>query len=299
MSGRASWQRAAGRLVLAGAGVALVRAALGAAHGWSPPGTDAASYERPDHPVWARTNFRGHPVSLAAGPALAVAASLGAAGGAVVEGSPALAASALVAGLGAGAVGCYDDVVGARPDQRAKGFRGHLAALREGRVTSGLVKIVGVGAAGLAAAALLPNRPGRGRVRRGADTLLGAGVIAGTANLVNLLDLRPGRAVKAGLLIGAPLAGSTVGGAVAGPLGAAAGVLPDDLAERVMLGDCGANALGAVLGVALAARTDTVGRAVILAGLAALTGASERVSFTRVIEATPGLRELDALGRRP
>ena len=33
--------------------------------------------------------------------------------------------------------------------------------------------------------------------------------------------------------------------------------------------------------------------------IAALTLASEKVSFTRVIEATPGLRELDRLGRRP
>ena len=66
-----------------------------------------------------------------------------------------------------------------------------------------------------------------------------------------------------------------------------------------MLGDAGANALGALLGVALAARTGPVGRAVLLAGLAGLTAASEKVSFTKVIEGTPGLRELDALGRRP
>jgi hypothetical protein len=66
-----------------------------------------------------------------------------------------------------------------------------------------------------------------------------------------------------------------------------------------MLGDSGANALGALLGVALAARTGLVGRAGLLAVLAALTGASERVSFTSVIERTAGLRELDALGRRP
>src|SRR5439155_26344400 len=66
-----------------------------------------------------------------------------------------------------------------------------------------------------------------------------------------------------------------------------------------MLGDAGANALGALLGVALAARTGPVGRAVLLAGLAGLTAASEKVSFTKVIEVTPGLRELDALGRRP
>lgn len=66
-----------------------------------------------------------------------------------------------------------------------------------------------------------------------------------------------------------------------------------------MLGDSGANALGALLGVALAARTGPVGRAGILAALVALTAASEKVSFTKVIQNTRGLRELDALGRRP
>ena len=204
-------------------------------------------------------------------------------------------------------------MVGARPEQKAaKGFAGHLAALRDGRVTSGLVKIAGVGAAGLAAAALLAadptvrSHPGRARRAGGAaraggiaDVLLGAGVIAGTANLVNLLDLRPGRALKAGVLLGAPLLPGPGGGLAAGPVGAAAALLPPDLDERVMLGDSGANALGALLGVALAARTGPVGRAGILAAVAALTAASEKVSFSQVIQNTRGLRELDALGRRP
>ncbi len=255
-----------------------------------------------------RVNFRGHTVSLAGGPALAVAASGAAALGA--HSGPA-AAAALTAGLGSGAVGLYDDVVGARPEQRsAKGFKGHLAALREGRVTSGLVKIAGVGASALVASALLaadrrpvPAEPPTGARRRGraggvVDVLLGAGVIAGTANLVNLLDLRPGRAVKASLLLGVPLSAGRAGGTVAGPVGAAAALLPDDLGEEIMLGDAGANALGALLGVGLAARTGPVGRAALLAALAGLTAASEKVSFTKVIEGTPGLRELDALGRR-
>jgi len=290
-------RRVAARLAVAGAGALLARAALDAIRR-SPRAEDLE-----------RTNFRGHTVSLAAGPALAVAASVAAGAGAAIEGRGGLAASSIVAGLGAGAVGLYDDVVGARPDQRtAKGFRGHLAALREGRVTSGLVKVAGVGLAGLVASALLPSRraceplTGRGRRPRGplgraADVALGAGVIAGTANLVNLLDLRPGRAVKAGLLVAVPLAASPVGAAVTGPIGASAAVLPDDLGERVMLGDSGANALGALLGVALAARSGLVGRAVLLAALAGLTAASEKVSFTKVIEATPGLREFDQLGR--
>jgi UDP-N-acetylmuramyl pentapeptide phosphotransferase/UDP-N-acetylglucosamine-1-phosphate transferase len=244
-----------------------------------------------------RTNFHGRTVSLAGGPALAAGATAGATLGAP---DPATAAAAFTAGAVAGAVGFYDDVVGNRPEQKAKGFAGHLGALREGRVTSGLVKIAGVGAGSLAAAALLaaaPGRPRRGAVRGAADVLLGAGVIAGTANLLNLLDLRPGRALKAGGAIGVPLALRRGGGLAAGTLGASAALLPDDLDEDIMLGDSGANALGALLGVALAARTGTAGRAFALTVLAGLTAASEKVSFTRVIADTPWLRRLDEFGR--
>jgi hypothetical protein len=322
---RAARDRLARDAALAGAGAAAALVALA----WVRAHPRAAALER--------TNFHGRRVSLAAGPALAVAASTTAALGA---GSVPAAAAALVAGVGSGAVGLYDDVVGARAEQKAaKGFAGHLAALRAGRITSGLVKIVGIGAAGLVASTLLtagrsaardgargrgpPSGRARDRsrsrcrnfnevaaaaaaagARRGrsggvVDVLLGAGVIAGTANLVNLLDLRPGRALKAaGAALGAPLLATRAGGLVAGPLGATAALLPADLNEQVMLGDAGANALGALLGVALAERTGRFGRAAALAALAGLTVASERVSFTAVIERTPGLRELDALGRR-
>jgi UDP-N-acetylmuramyl pentapeptide phosphotransferase/UDP-N-acetylglucosamine-1-phosphate transferase len=272
-------------LVLSTAGALTARGALRAIRSW--PG--AAQLDR--------TNFRGRTVTLAAGPALAVGAATTAAAGAR---SLPQAGAALVAGLGSGAVGFYDDVVGGRPEHKAKGFKGHVGALREGRVTSGLVKIAGVGAAALAASALLAaDRPRRGRLGTAVDVALGAGVIAGTANLFNLLDLRPGRAIKAGTMLAGPLATGPVGGLVAGPVGAASAILPDDLDERVMLGDAGANAFGALLGVALAARAGRGGRAALLAGLAGLTAASERVSFTQVIQRTPVLRELDALGRRP
>ncbi|MET8838146.1 hypothetical protein ABZV78_30145 [Micromonospora sp. NPDC004540] len=260
----------------------------------------------PAAPALERTNFRGRTVTLAAGPALAVGAATA---GALGAGSAPAGAAALIAGVGAGSVGLYDDIVGARPEQKAaKGFAGHLAALREGRITAGLVKIAGVGAAGLGAAALLaadrrvaahPRRQQAGALGRGLDVLLGAGVVAGTANLVNLLDLRPGRALKSGMLLGAKLATGPYGGIAAGAVGAAAGLVQDDLDERVMLGDSGANALGALLGVSLAARTGPLGRAGVLAVLAALTAASEKVSFTQVIQRTPGLRHLDELGRLP
>ncbi|MEU4692215.1 hypothetical protein [Actinoplanes sp. NPDC023714] len=243
-----------------------------------------------------RTNFHGRTVTLAGGPALALGATAGAASGAATT---RLAAAAVAAGAVSGAVGFYDDVVGNRPEQKAfKGFAGHLGALREGKVTSGLVKIAGVGAAGLAASALIGSRRSS-RFGRGADVLLGAGVIAGTANLLNLLDLRPGRALKAGTILGAPLALGRGGALTAGTLGAGAALLPADLNEEIMLGDSGANALGALLGVAFTARSGTAGRVAALAVLASLTAASEQISFTKVIQDTPWLRAVDELGRRP
>jgi hypothetical protein len=87
--------------------------------------------------------------------------------------------------------------------------------------------------------------------------------------------------------------------AVAGPAGAALALLPEDLSERAMLGDAGANALGAMLGAAAAASLPRPARAALLAGFIGLTAASEVVSFTAVIERTPALRWLDMLGRRP
>jgi UDP-N-acetylmuramyl pentapeptide phosphotransferase/UDP-N-acetylglucosamine-1-phosphate transferase len=267
-----------------GTGAVLARAALA----WIRRDQHAGALER--------TNFHGRTVTLAGGPALAVGATAAAALGAPGGRS---AAAAVTAGAVSGAVGLYDDIVGNRPDQKtAKGFAGHLGALREGRVTSGLVKIAGVGAAGLVASTLIGSRR-RSRTGRAVDVLLGAGVIAGTANLVNLLDLRPGRAIKAGAILGAPLAVGPGGGIAAGTLGASAALLPDDLGEEIMLGDSGANALGALLGVALVARSGPAGRLAALTVLGALTAASEKVSFTKVINDTPWLRYLDELGRRP
>lgn len=273
-------------VVLGLAGAAGARLGLAAA---------AALTARPAGKRWRRTNYAGRPVTLLGGPALAVSATATA----VLGAPPGWGAAAGVVGAVSGLVGGYDDLAGARPEQAGdKGLAGHLRALRAGRVSSGAVKVAGIGAAA-ALAAFLTRRRGTGAAGGLADAVLTTGLVAGTANLVNLLDLRPGRAAKAAVLAGAATLGGPAGGLVAGPTGAALGVLPTDLAERIMLGDSGANAAGALLGLRLAALRRRGIRAGLLAGVVALTLASEKVSFTKVIESTPGLRELDRLGRRP
>ena len=116
------------------------------------------------------------------------------------------AASTLAVG-GAAALGMIDDLTGATD---VKGLRGHLGALRRGEVTTGTVKLVGLGATGLVAGAVA--RRGRGGW---VDAVLAGAVVAGSANLANLFDLRPGRATKVFLAASAaPVLGGGSAGAV-------------------------------------------------------------------------------------
>jgi hypothetical protein len=235
--------------------------------------------------TWSRTNHRGEPVTLLEGPAVAAGAILGALAQATLGPTRPGAAMAL-AGAGAAAFGGYDDLAGSG-DRR--GFRGHLGALRHGEVTTGAAKLGGIGVTGLASAAMAGGSP--------ADVVINAGLVAGGANLLNLFDLRPGRAIKVAVASGALIAAGGSSRPVP-PLAAALTLLPEDLAERAMLGDCGANALGAMLGAA-ATGLPRPARLALLAGITGLTAASEKISFTKVIERTPALRWLDLLGRRP
>ena len=291
--------RTRGLIAAAATGVTAVgaaRLAYAAANQRPPGGTK----------IWSRTNHREEPVTLLEGPAMAVGAIAGALAQAGLRsaagsgaGRPAMAVAA--AGAGAAAFGAYDDLAGSG-DRR--GFRGHLGALRNGEVTTGTVKLGGIGVTGIVSAVLAGGSP--------ANVVINAGLVAGGANLLNLFDLRPGRAIKVAILSGALIAagGSRTGNgagvaappAAAGPallppLAAALALLPEDLGERAMLGDCGANALGAMLGAA-AAGLPRAARIALLAGITGLTAASEKVSFTKVIERTPALRRLDLLGRR-
>ena len=241
---------------------------------------------------WIRSNHAGASVTLAEGPIAVVALLVGLGMDRLLDKPGHRSLPVAVAGVGSGVVGAYDDLCGTT---QAKGFRGHLNALRSGEVTTGMIKILGVGLSAAAAAALIQRaRPGCPKpVCRALDGLLDTALIAATANLTNLFDLRPGRAAKAVILLGAGLLGSGAAPAV----GAAVGSLPTDLAARSMLGDCGANALGAAVGTAAAQSLPRPFRLLAFGAVAALNMASERVSFTEVIERTPLLRGLDQLGR--
>ncbi|HEX6310360.1 MAG TPA: hypothetical protein VF152_01895 [Acidimicrobiia bacterium] len=254
-------------------------------------------------PALARSNYRDRVVPTAGG-LLVVLAVLVLEGGRAVLGAfgvgddPGLTAArslVLLAAFGFGFLGFVDDTVGHVPgagDDR--GFRGHVGALLRGRVTTGLVKLVG----GAAVAVVLVATPGS---VTGGRLVLDAMLVALAANLGNLLDRAPGRVIKVGLVAYLPLAfalGTTaVGVAVAPVMGAAIGLLLPDLRERLMLGDTGANVLGGVLGVGVVLGLGATTRTVVLVVVAVLNIAAELVSFSAVIERVPALRAFDRLGR--
>lgn len=262
---------------------------------------------------WERTNFHGVTVSLRGGVAMAGASVASAAVASAFSDQPRAALGGLVASLGGGLAGYIDDVDQGAHDggKVAKGLKGHLGALAHGQVTTGVIKIAGIGASALAASALVGSKATSmgGKV---ADLALNTVLIAGAANLANLLDLRPGRALKATVLVAAPLSYFSCADAktpaspasaqrlLASGLNAAAiTALVEDLQETTMLGDTGANAAGALLGTSLAANDSRKLRLGAALGVVGLILASEKVSFSKVIAANPALNWLDQLWRRP
>ena len=188
------------------------------------------------------------------------------------------------------AVGMYDDY---RPG-RTRGLVSQLAALRHGVLSPGAIKMAGI----LIAAGVVAWGLGA----RGARLALAVPVIAGSANLWNLLDVAPGRALKWFIPAAAVLLvvgdGPLVEAILVVSLGVAAVALVVDLLEWSMLGDGGANPLGFVVGVALFLTLSLTGLAIALATILVLHVVAETVTLTRVLRSFPPLRWFDDLGRR-
>ena len=164
----------------------------------------------------------------------------------------------------AAAAGLADDIWSG-PE---RGFRAHVRA----GATTGVLKLAAIPLGGLLAT----------------RKLSGALLVGLAANFVNQLDTRPGRALKAYLIAAA---------ATEAPVRTVVLLLPYDLREKTMLGDCGSNALGALLGLRSVSRLTERGRWLAIGALAGLTLLGERRSLGELIERTPGLAQLDALGR--
>jgi len=248
-----------------------------------------------------RENYRGARIVYPAG-LTAVAASLIALGPVAIadhasDGDvwPAIGAPVGIVGivlyvLGVAVLGLIDDVIGAGDE---RGWRGHARTTAAGGFSPGLLKAAG--AAGLALFVLAGSALDTG------DYLLAAAVLVLATNFFNLLDLRPGRSLKALALLGAAL---TIGSMDLDPLwtlGLFAGPLlvlvPFDLRERGMLGDTGSNVAGAVAGLWLILTLDTTGQLIALGVIGTATIYGEFRSISRLIDRTPGLRHLDSLGR--
>ena len=250
--------------------------------------------------VFRRQNYRGRDIPTACGLVIGIAVVLVEAArvtlDAAVRGDSVLDAArvgmlVLVAVLAL--LGVVDDVAGGRG---SRGFRGHIAALRHGELTTGGLKLFGGAAAAALAVAIV--RPSNNIV----ELLTDSALVALAANLANLFDLAPGRTTKVGLLCFVALAGLTTLDAGLGPvavvIGASGGLLFDDLRERLMLGDAGANVVGGALGLAVVTVGSPLTRLAVLGVLAVLNGVSEWVSFSAVIDRVAPLRLLDRAGRR-
>jgi len=245
-----------------------------------------------------RRNYRGLELPATAGVGIIVGTLAGLALTAILHmifGSSQMLAEAAGSGLlfaGAaglfGFIGLWDDIAGTDGE---RGWRAHAHAAIRGRATAGAIKLVGGAAAALILSSVLEHRFWW--------ALVDAVIIALSANAVNLLDKRPGRTGKAFVLAAGGLL--IVGGPTAPGLSAAIGAclvaLPFDLRERVMLGDAGANALGALLGVATVLDSSQTFRLVALGLLVLVTAAGARPGLSRVIDSVAPLRRLDAAGR--
>jgi UDP-N-acetylmuramyl pentapeptide phosphotransferase/UDP-N-acetylglucosamine-1-phosphate transferase len=190
---------------------------------------------------------------------------------------------------GVALIGLIDDVLSGS----SRGWRGHAATALKGGFSTGLLKAAGTLGLALLVAASLPGSDG--------EFLLAAAVLVLATNAFNLLDLRPGRSVKAFVLLGIGLTLSTL---ITEPL-AALGIFLGpvlvagffDLREQAMLGDAGSNVIGALAGVWIVLTLNSSEQLVALCILVLINVYGELRSISAVFEKVALLRRLDSLGR--
>jgi UDP-N-acetylmuramyl pentapeptide phosphotransferase/UDP-N-acetylglucosamine-1-phosphate transferase len=196
----------------------------------------------------------------------------------------------MIVTVGFGVLGLVDDIWG---DGSDKGFGGHFRRFFSyGQVSTGLFKAVAGFLLSLWAVAGLP----------GFFLLIfwRALLVALAANMLNLLDLRPGRSLKLFFLLAllyAGLVSSETGILLLFPflLGSLV-YFPTEMAERGMLGDAGANVLGGALGLTVVLTAPAMFQVALFVFLLLMNILAERVSLTQLIAKTPLLHFFDYLG---
>jgi hypothetical protein len=193
--------------------------------------------------------------------------------------------------LGVSFIGLVDDLWGTR---EYGGFRGHFSSLVRGELTSGLIKAV-VGAA----LALLVSSFFSTKILM---LLLNTVLLALTINFFNLLDLRPGRAIKSFLFLSLVTFVATFGfhfwrhwSLILPPVLV---VFWGDLNEQSMLGDVGSNLIGAALGYTFVLALSWQFKLAITLLLGLFHWYTENHSLTELIMRVKILRRLDDLGIR-
>lgn len=209
----------------------------------------------------------------------------------------------LIATVGSSLFGLLDDLDNGKSECgiKTKGLKGHLCALKQGRVTTGVLKILGIGFSSFCASYAITKPSKISGAKKSMwlyDFLLNATIIASSSNLHNLFDLRPGRTMKVALFENiCMLPNKKINKTALKNIFILLKAMPSDLAEVTMLGDTGANCIGASSGVCFATIRNRGIRTLIASIIVFLTLLSEKVSFSKVIESNTFLKYIDNIGR--
>ncbi|MFQ9286854.1 MAG: glycosyl transferase [Intestinibacter bartlettii] len=185
--------------------------------------------------------------------------------------------------------GALDDLIGNR---NVSGLKGHFKSLLKGELTTGGFKALFGGFVGLVVSVCISSSI--------VDIIVNTLIIALSTNLMNLFDLRPGRAIKAYLVIMIPIYITLTGYTKVFPLLILPNVLAyfnTDLKARGMMGDTGSNVLGISIGVLMALGYGIKVRLAWLVFLILMHLITEKFSLTKIIEKNRVLKFIDNLGR--
>ena len=195
----------------------------------------------------------------------------------------------LFASISMSFVGIIDDSLGNRG---VTGLLGHFKALFKGTLTTGAFKALLGGFVGLTIAVTISKSI--------PNIIVATLVVALSTNMMNLFDLRPGRAIKVYTLLAIIIfiASATFHREVMMLiLPAVLAYFYFDLRALTMMGDAGSNVLGVSLGVFIVSSFGLAVQVVCLILLVLIHILTEKFSLTKIIENNKFLNYLDRLGR--